>query len=98
MVVQFAEMTQGGLLPIGTEQIIDNIPTGGTGTAQVSYDTSGREGEHLIQVTIDPNDSISELDESDNQASKPLTIAPPPAPNLVITADDVSSSGDANRR
>ena len=60
--------------------------------AQVTYDTTDKAGDRQIQVIVDPNNSIAESDESDNSVIVPLTVAPPPAPNLVVEAGNISFS------
>ena len=51
---------------------------------QVQYDTTGKQGERRIQFSVDPNNTIAESNETDNKTVALLTVAPPPAPNLVI--------------
>ncbi|GIV78085.1 MAG: hypothetical protein KatS3mg050_2479 [Litorilinea sp.] len=93
--VRFTDVTNGGNTPIGT-QTIASIPSGGSGIAQVAYDTTGKEGQRQIQVTADPNNTIAETNEEDNQAQATLTVAPPSEtpspnqPNLQVTAEGIS--------
>ena len=94
--VMFADVTDGNGsgTPIGSLQTIDHIPSGGSGTAQVTYDTTGKVGDRNIQVTADPNNQIAETDETDNQAETTLSILPPEedepgTPNLVVTSSDI---------
>jgi uncharacterized repeat protein (TIGR01451 family) len=89
VVVQFVDATAGGNAPVGSPQIIDSIPAGGSGVAQVLLDSEGRTGERRIEVAVDPNNFIPETDESDNSAAGALAIAAPPAPNLMILAGNV---------
>ncbi|MCC6167020.1 MAG: S8 family serine peptidase [Caldilineaceae bacterium] len=93
--VKFVDATNGGEQPIGDVQVIGGIPSGGSATAQVVYDTTGKQGERLIRVVADPNNLVVETDETDNQAETALTVAPPsetPAilPNLVITSGSLA--------
>jgi len=74
---------------IGKQRLIDTLAPGEKATVQVIYDTTGKAGERTIRLTLDPIDQIAESDETDNQAETTLTIAPPPSPNLVVTADHV---------
>jgi subtilase family serine protease len=95
VIVQFLDVTNGESTPIGDKQAIDLILAGGTGKAAVVYDTEGKIGERTIRVVIDPDQLIPESDETDNQASKTVTVEPPTEepveePNLKITADDIS--------
>ncbi|MEZ4673108.1 MAG: CARDB domain-containing protein [Caldilineaceae bacterium] len=66
--VQFVDVTGGAHLPIAPPQIIDSIPAGASGTAQVLYDSNGQVGERRIQVSVDPNNFIPETNENDNAA------------------------------
>jgi subtilase family serine protease len=93
--VKFVDATDGGEQPIGDVQVIGGIPSGGSATAQVTYDTTGKQGERLIRVVADPNNLVVETNETDNQAEQTLTVAPPseePAilPNLVITSGSLA--------
>src|SRR5690606_25724800 len=93
--VQVFDTTNGGKVPIGDVQVIGGIPAGGSGTAQVIYDTTGKEGERTIQVVVDPSNLVEELNEEDNQVEATLTVNPPSEeepevlPNLVISDDAV---------
>ncbi|MEZ4864733.1 MAG: CARDB domain-containing protein [Caldilineaceae bacterium] len=87
--VQFVDVTAGGNTPIGAPQVIDSIPAGSSGTAQVLLDSEGSNGERRIQVTVDPNNFIPETNEGDNEAAAVLTISAPPAPNLMLLAGNV---------
>ncbi|MBV7328954.1 hypothetical protein KFU94_11955 [Chloroflexi bacterium TSY] len=80
VIVQFVDITDGGAVPIGQPQTISNLPVGGSGMAQVSYGRDTVAGELEIQAIVDPNNFIAEQNESDNAASRILTIAPAPAP------------------
>jgi uncharacterized repeat protein (TIGR01451 family) len=90
VVVRFEDVTDGEIVLIGKQQIIDTIPAGDTATAQVVYDTTNKSGSRQIQVTVDPNDTIAESDETDNVATAALEVAAPPAPNLVVTSDSLA--------
>jgi len=93
--VQFLDVTTGSETPIGSVQKISGIVSGGNGTATVIYSTEGLEGERTIRVKVDPNGLVDELDETDNQADKALTIAPPEEtpvelPNLTVISGTVT--------
>ncbi|NJN81423.1 MAG: hypothetical protein HC802_03495 [Caldilineaceae bacterium] len=97
--VQFADTTAGGT-QIGSDQTIVSLAVGQSSTVQVTYDTTDKEGDHEIKVAVDPGNVIVELDESDNQATKTLTVKPPSeekpnAPNLVVTSSDISFDPEA---
>jgi hypothetical protein len=59
---------------IGTDQTIAAIPAGGTGQAQVVWDTKHLKGNRTITVTADPGDVIDESDETNNSASITVTV------------------------
>src|SRR4030081_2219456 len=59
---------------IGTDQVIASIGAGGTGTASVIWNTRGVRGNRTIAVTADPLNAIREFNESNNSASKVVTV------------------------
>ena len=85
-------MSRGGSVPVGTEQLLDAIPAGGSGTVQVSYTDTGEVGSRQIRVVVDPNNVITEMDERDNRATRTLNISPPQLPDL--TADEADMEFD----
>lgn len=90
IVVQFVDATaEEEAVPIGPPQTISEIPAGGSSVTQIQYNTRGKAGERQIRMIIDPNNFIPERNEADNQATRTLTIAEPPAPNLFINADNI---------
>jgi subtilase family serine protease len=93
--VQVMDATNGTPVPVGAIQVIGGIASGDSGTIQVAYDTTGKEGERTIQVTVDPANLIAENNEEDNEASATLTIGPPAddpsiVPNLVMASSSVT--------
>lgn len=94
--VQFVDVTTTGTSrPIGQPQTITLIPAGGSGVAQVTYDTAGLSGDRRIQVLVDPNNFIREVRETDNSVQKTLTLVSAPLPNLVMTAGNIGFSSEA---
>jgi subtilase family serine protease len=89
VVVRFDDVTNGAPELIGKQRLIDALAPGEDATVQVTFDTTDKAGERRIQITVDPMNTIMESDEQDNSAIIPLTIAPPPAPNLVVREDGV---------
>src|SRR5690606_1010854 len=87
--VQFLDVTNGVLLPIGDRQTIDLIPPGGSAQVEVGYVTSGPAGERRVQVVVDPNNFIREQNERDNEATQNLTVISSPMPNVTIAAGNV---------
>lgn len=90
IVVQFSDVTGGMPEPIGQARLIDSLQPGESGAVEVSYDTTGKQGERRIEFLIDPSDTVEESDEADNKAVAVLSVAPPPAPNLVMSEDNIS--------
>lgn len=87
--VQFVDVSGGSHIPVAPPQVIDSIPAGGSGTAQVLYDSSGQIGERRIEINVDPNNFIPEMNETDNAAVGLVTVAAPPAPNLMLLAGNI---------
>ncbi len=59
---------------IGDVQTIASIPAGGTGTASVVWSVKHETGTRVIEVTADPANTIRESDETNNTASKSVTV------------------------
>ena len=89
VIVQFVDGSTGGT-PIGQPQTIDSIPAGGSASAQVTFDTSGRTGDQRVSVVVDPNNFVAETKESDNSTSKTLKMQTEPIPNLKLSSSDVA--------
>jgi len=70
------ETSTDGIVQLDTTQIIPELPVGGTSTISVDFDTRDREGDYTIHVKIDPDDSIIELLETDNNISVQISIIP----------------------
>lgn len=89
VLVQFLDVSGSTPELIGSPQIISQIPVGGSGAAQVIYDTTGKAGSRTIRVVVDPNAVIQELNEGDNQAERALEVLSLPLPNLLISQENV---------
>lgn len=94
VVVQFLDVTGDDARSIGSNQTIESIPAGGSGTAQVVYETAGRSGERKIEVIADRSNLIAESNERDNSAQATFTVGAPALPNLVIKSDNIGFSPD----
>ncbi len=100
VVVQFADATGLDSTPITPGEnpslLIDLIPPGGSSVAQITFDTAGVQpgalGGRDIEVTVDPNNAIPEVSESDNKAEKTFKLAPLFAPNLNVQATNIGFS------
>ncbi|RLT43111.1 MAG: hypothetical protein DWI57_04865, partial [Chloroflexi bacterium] len=106
VLVQFSDVTDSGQRPIGAMQTIERIPAGGSGTAQVIYETAsicspaaagggGGGCERKIKVTVDPHALVAESDETDNTATRALPVTATPAPNLTIPAENIGFAPSA---
>jgi subtilase family serine protease len=90
VMVQFVDVTDGGVTPVGEQQVIATVPAGGSARVEVGYPTDGLLGERSIQVVVDPNNFVLESNEDDNEATRSLQIAAPAAPNLTILAHNIT--------
>lgn len=59
--------------PIGRATIA-SLPAGGSGTVSVAWSTKRIKGERTIVVTADPANAIPELEESNNAATRVVTV------------------------
>ena len=90
--VQFLDVSDGALIPIGEGQNVEGIEAGGSALAQVTYPTAGLTGIRRIQVVADPNNFVPEANEDDNQATQSLTILPAARANLAMSAGNIAFS------
>jgi subtilase family serine protease len=79
-----------GAVQIGTDQIIEVIPSGGSAPVSVTHTFTGTGG-RTIFVQVDPANAIAETSETDNLVSSRLWVATPPD-LAVFTADLVPST------
>lgn len=84
--------TSGGMKR-GETTIPQIVSQGGSATATFALDTIGLNGSHSLYVRIDPDNSIDESDETNNQASRGVTIA---ATGLTATIATDKSTYSAN--
>ncbi len=89
VLVQFMDVSDERALPLGAPQTLANITVGGSASAQIKFDSTGKVGAHTIQVVVDPYNLISEGNEGDNQAQRPFTVTAQAAPNLVIDMSNI---------
>ncbi len=69
-----------------------DLPAGGQVERQVAW-KADRPGTALqVWVRVDPFDAFSEVSETNNSISAPLTVNPYPEPNLRITHEDIAIS------
>ncbi len=74
VIVEFADTTGGDAEVIGRQMITGTLPAGRSGRARLVYDTLGKQGVRTVTVTADPDNAITETDESDNQTSGTFTL------------------------
>jgi uncharacterized repeat protein (TIGR01451 family) len=102
VIVEFSDATGGGAEVIGRAMITGTLPAGRNGRARVIYDTTDKSGVRTIEVTADPDDAITESDESDNQVTRTLTVtastggSPPPAPPTTPVTPTTSTLDQPN--
>ncbi|MEX1018249.1 MAG: S8 family serine peptidase, partial [Litorilinea sp.] len=90
VVVRFVDTTGGGSQIMGEAQVIDTIPAGGSGLAQIVYSTTGRAGDRRIRIEVDPQNLIEEVRDSDNETTVTLRVEPSPLPNLVMQSNNIT--------
>lgn len=77
-----------GGLQIGSLQTIASIaPNGGVGVASIQWTTPEGPEHRQIYVKVDPNDAITEANESNNSAHKPLIPNEDLMPPLAVTIE-----------
>jgi hypothetical protein len=81
--VQFYEFGN----PLGAPVTVAQIASNGIGTASNTA-SALTAGDHLIRVVVDPTNEITELDETNNEASRLITIGssgPPTEGSILVT-------------
>ncbi|TAK08359.1 MAG: hypothetical protein EPO39_04595, partial [Candidatus Manganitrophaceae bacterium] len=87
--VQFLiESPSHEITQLGSTQIIASLAVGSSATVQVDFDTREKQGSYAIIAKADPDNSIAELTEVDNQTAKQVSIAP--VPDLVMTDANIT--------
>ena len=76
------------------EQTITEIASGGIALAQISWPTTGYAGANTVTVVVDPENTIAELVETDNQASAAITVVTSQA-DLITLAEHIYFSPQA---
>ncbi len=89
VIVQVLDVTDGGSVAVGTEQLLDVISAGGSGTVQVTYTDTEEVGNRQLRIIVDPNNVIAEMNERDNRATRALTISPPQLPDVTVSEADI---------
>jgi len=88
--------TQGGV-KIGDGSIANLSPNSYAVTTRVNWDSTGKQGQHIIYAVIDPDNQIGETDETNNVVSNTITVLIPPPDTIppVVTSFSINN-GDAN--
>jgi subtilase family serine protease/subtilisin family serine protease len=89
VIVQFLDVSGGGSVQIGAEQLLDAVPAGGGGTVEVTYTDTEEIGSRQIRVIVDPNNVIAEVSERDNRATRGVVISPPQLADVTVSESDV---------
>ena len=90
VIVQFLDVTDDEIVPIGEKQVLPLVAAGGSAVAEMTYDTSGLDGTRSIEVSVDPNNFVEEANEEDNTATRTVTIASAAMPNLMMLSGNIS--------
>ena len=81
-----------GANPIGSDQVIGFIAVGEQETASITW--TGAAGTHVITVKVDPENEIEESCETNNEASKSITVKEQITEIEVKTDKETYSPGD----
>ena len=75
---------------IGEEQTISFLSSGESEVVEAVWDTLGELGRNYLHVVIDPEDSIEETKENNNEAIKIVDIEEFSRPDLALSPSDIS--------
>lgn len=76
---------------IDSDKVISTLSAQSSEALQAMFETAGKTGAHQIYVYIDPERSVSESSESDNIATKALTVGVPSLePDIQLRGTDIS--------
>jgi subtilase family serine protease/flagellar hook assembly protein FlgD/fibronectin type 3 domain-containing protein len=79
---------QGGV-QIGTDLAVPALAAASFATIKQPWDTTGRAGDHLLWLVLDPENAIIESSEQDNRSSFAVAVlAPSNLPDLALDAVD----------
>jgi PKD repeat protein len=74
--------------PKGSDTV--NVQKGGSANVYLIWDTTGKSGEHFLYILLDPNNSIDESNENNNQASRAINVLG--KSDFAIDSEDISFS------
>jgi subtilase family serine protease len=61
-------------VPLGADQSIAQLAGGASLTLTAQWSAKGQNGPHTLEVAVDPANTIPELDETNNSATKTFTV------------------------
>ncbi|MEM8963154.1 MAG: CARDB domain-containing protein, partial [Acidobacteriota bacterium] len=71
---------------------LPELAPGASTTVELTWDSLGATGLHLLHVEIDPDDTLVELDEANNGGLVSVDLVTPTSPDLTITDFTISPS------
>lgn len=75
---------------VGNDQTILTLPAGGTATVMTLWNTLGSKGSTWLYAVVDPNNTIIDMNRSNNTAIREVIVTPAVKPDLQIAAEDIS--------
>lgn len=79
-----------GGVQIGADTIITSILARSTVSINTTWDTTGQEGNKTLYVKVDPLETISEINESNNKAFRTVKVAAKTGPDLTLSTADIN--------
>ncbi|MGQ9583219.1 MAG: PKD domain-containing protein [Thermoplasmatota archaeon] len=91
--VKFYDGPPSNGVTIGSDQILDNVPLNGSAVARVNWSTSGiSNGYHWIYAVVDPYNSITEENETNNTASARVFVNLAPTAKITLPENATASA------
>ncbi len=81
-----------GGIQIGSDINISLISARSTVTVETTWDSTGYAGNNDIYVLVDPDDTIAEDNENNNEAFRTLKVAAGQGPDLTLLSSDITFS------
>ena len=75
---------------IGEDQMISTLSPGNSEVVEVAWDTLGELGRSYLHVVVDPEGSIEETKENNNEAIKIIDVGEFSRPDLALNSSDIS--------
>jgi subtilase family serine protease len=83
----------------GVSRANNTLIVGSNSTNTMQFTWTATEGTHEIAIKVDPEDAIGELDESNNNASRQITVSAktkPQTPEVVLLANSIDYNLSGN--